>query len=140
MHILKKLKNYIYSKIVNYFHKFITLLKYRSKFFATNSLIAQVKFIDDYYKLDGRRGNYKIKFRIDKKTKGILRTPWLPMLRVQLRSFFLLEEYLFDLKKDPVIIDAGANIGIGSIYFSKIYSSIYRERESCREVVEYYMV
>jgi FkbM family methyltransferase len=116
-----KIYTKISAQIVKYFNKFLFLLKYRANFFEKNSLIAQAKFIDDYYKYDGRRGNYKIKFRIDKKTKGVLRTPWLPMLRVQLRSFFIFKEYMFDLKQDPVIIDAGANIGIGSIYFSKIY-------------------
>ena len=121
IYIFKKLKAHISFKIVYYFNKFLSLLNYRSKFFEKNSSITEAKFIDAYYKNDGGRGNYKIKFKIDKKTKGVLRTPWLPMLRVQLRSFFILNEYLFDLKKDPVIIDAGANIGIASIYFSKIY-------------------
>jgi FkbM family methyltransferase len=42
---------------------------------------------------------------------------------VQLRSFFLNNEYKFELKDSPLIVDAGANIGIGLIYFNYIYKN-----------------
>ena len=78
----------------------------------------EVYFIDKYFSYKGRRQDFKLKF------KGAeLITPWVPMARVQLRSFFLNDEYGFRLKENPVIIDAGSNIGIGLIYFNHTYKN-----------------
>ena len=78
----------------------------------------EVYFIDQFYSFRGRRRDFKLKF------KGAqIITPWVPMVRVQLRSFFLNDEYRFELRDNPVIIDAGSNIGIGLIYFNHVYKN-----------------
>ena len=118
---LKKLRHHLPFRIYVVFSKMKTLLKF-APYYLSKDLINQVKFIDGYYRFNGAKGEYKVKFTLGARSKGYLKTPWLPMLRVQLRSYFLLQEYLFDLKKNPIIIDAGANIGIASIYFSDTYS------------------
>jgi FkbM family methyltransferase len=81
--------------------------KLRSKSFKNESI-----FLDNAYKYSGKRKTRKIKFN-----NRILITPWFPLLRVQLRAFFVDREYDFDLPENPVILDCGGNIGISSIYF-----------------------
>lgn len=77
---------------------------------------AQARFIDIRYRPYGGTGHYAVPF-----LGRPLVTPWLPMLRTQLRSFFVLGEYAFTLPTNPVIVDAGANLGIASLYFWRRY-------------------
>lgn len=81
-------------------------------------ILKEVTFIDKYYLYQGRIGDYKIKFQ-----GRDLKSPWLPLLRVQLRSLFLLDEYKYKLRKEPVILDAGSNIGTTIIYYMNQYEN-----------------
>lgn len=96
--------------IIEILFSLIKIFKY------SNKIEKQVYFIDQIYRFKGKREDYKVRFMDSK-----IITPWMPMLRVQLRSFFLTQEYRFDLKENPVIIDAGSNIGVGVIYFNYAY-------------------
>lgn len=78
--------------------------------------VREASYVDMRYCLNGARGNYSVPF-----LEGMLITPWMPMLRVQLRAFFVNNEYTFELGDSPAIIDAGANIGIASLFFWKTY-------------------
>jgi FkbM family methyltransferase len=78
--------------------------------------VAEARYIDRRYLPFSGRGCFRVTFL----GKPLL-TPWLPMLRVQLRAFFVLDEYLFDLPPDPVIVDAGANLGVSTLYFAHQY-------------------
>lgn len=77
---------------------------------------ADARYIDKRYLPFGEKGRFSVTFL----GKPLL-TPWLPMLRVQLRAFFVLDEYLFDLPPNPVIVDAGANLGVSTLYFAHQY-------------------
>jgi len=48
--------------------------------------------------------------------RGVLQTPWLPLLRVQLRAHFVDREYDFNTQTGGVYVDLGANQGIFSIW------------------------
>ncbi len=109
--ILRKLKWYI--NIVLYYIN-AKYYSYREK----NKTISEVIFIDRFYMYNGIKGNYRIKF-----LGKFLYTPWLPLVRVQLRSFFKLQEYNFELKENPTIIDAGSNIGTAVIYYNYQYKN-----------------
>lgn len=109
----------LFSKIINksvYVVKRSFLEIRHLKPSRNSSLSEWAHYIDKTRKLNGSRGFYSEQFG-----NYILRTPWLPMLRVQLRAFFRSNEYQFDLPYNSTIIDLGANIGIGSIYFHEYY-------------------
>ena len=98
--------------ILRIIYSLFGLFKYKTR------IEREVYFIDKFYSYKGRRQDFKLKI------KGChLVTPWVPMARVQLRSFFLNDEYKFELRDHPIIIDAGSNIGVGLIYFNHVYNN-----------------
>ncbi|MEI7652768.1 MAG: FkbM family methyltransferase [bacterium] len=89
------------------------------------SVTKKITFIFQYLRLLVSFGSEETRYSFGPyKAKGYGR----PSLRWLMTEIFIANEYYFhSRKKDPVIIDCGANIGLATLYFKSLYpaSKIY---------------